>query len=108
LVELGSSGRTKKIRMNKTQNQTCILHLPCCYFDDVVELGSHSKKIYIYIYLSIALQKLRHELLIMDNDCDKDIDDDDIRSAKGPVLNSQALLNNTFILQDPIHVLCRG
>ncbi|XP_059457607.1 protein FAR1-RELATED SEQUENCE 5-like [Corylus avellana] len=39
-------------------------------FDDVVELGSHSKK--RYEHLSIALQKLRHELLTMDNDCDKE------------------------------------
>ena len=44
----------------------------------------------------------------MDNDCDKDIDDDDVRSAESPVLNSQVLSNNTFILQDLIHVSCRG
>ena len=44
----------------------------------------------------------------MDDDCDKDIENGVVGSADGPVLNSQVLSNNTFILQDPIHVPCRG
>jgi hypothetical protein len=58
--------------------------------------------------LGIGLQKLRHELLTMDDDCDKDIDNGDVGSANSLVLNSQVLSNITFMLQDPVHVPCRG
>ncbi|XP_059440184.1 protein FAR1-RELATED SEQUENCE 5-like [Corylus avellana] len=44
-------------------------------FDNVVELGPHSKKKYEHI--SIALQKLRNELMTMDDDCEKDIEEVD-------------------------------
>jgi hypothetical protein len=71
-------------------------------FDDVVELGFHSKK--KYEHLVIGLQKLCHELLTMDDDCDKDIEDGDVGSANGLVLNSQVLSNIIFTLQDPVHV----
>jgi hypothetical protein len=57
--------------------------------------------------LGIGLQKLRHELLTMDDDCNKDIDDGDVGSANSLVLNSQVLSNITFMLQDSIHVPCR-
>jgi hypothetical protein len=44
----------------------------------------------------------------MDDDCDKDIEDGDVGSANGLVLNNQVLSNITFTLQDPVHVPCRG
>jgi hypothetical protein len=91
----------------ETQNSSTLMRNSLkLKFDDVVELGSHSKK--KYEHLNIALQNLRHELLTMNDDCDKDIEDGDVGSAESPVLNSQVLTNNKFILQDPIHVPCRG
>jgi hypothetical protein len=74
-------------------------------FDDVVDLGSHSKK--KYEHLGIGLQKLHHELLTTDDDCDKDIENGDVGSADGLVLNNQVLSNITFTLQDSVHVPCR-
>ena len=47
-------------------------------------------------------------LLMMDADCDKDINDVDVGSVEGHVFNSQVLSNLAFTLQDPSHVSCRG
>ena len=44
----------------------------------------------------------------MDDDCDKDIEDGDVGSFEGHLLNSQVLSNITCTLQDPIVVPCRG
>jgi len=43
----------------------------------------------------------------MDDDCDKDIENGDVGSADGLVLNNQVLSNITFTLQDSVHVPCR-
>jgi hypothetical protein len=75
-------------------------------FNDVVEWGSHSKK--KYEHLGNGLQKLRHELLTIDDDCDKNIEDCELGSADGPILDNQVLSNITFMLQDHVHVPCNG
>lgn len=75
-------------------------------FYEVVEVGCQSKR--KYEHLGIGLQKLHHELLIMDDDSDKDINDADKGSAEDLVLNNQILSNLTFTLQDPLHVRCKG
>jgi hypothetical protein len=55
-----------------------------CY--EVVEVGCQSKR--QYEHLGIGLQKLHHELLTMNGDCDKDKKDDDVGNVEGHVLNS--------------------
>ena len=75
-----------------------------CY--EVVEAMCQSKR--QYEHLDIGLQKLHHELLLMNGDCDKDKKDDDVGNVEGHVLNSQVLSNLKFTLQDPVHVRCRG
>jgi hypothetical protein len=73
---------------------------------DVVEVGCQSKR--KYDHFSIGLQKMHDELLMMDDDCDKDINDVDVGSVEGHVFNNQVLSNLAFTLQDPPHVSCRG
>jgi hypothetical protein len=75
-------------------------------FYEVVEVGCQSKR--KYKHLGIGLQKLHHELLIMDDDSKKDINDGDEGSIKDLVLNNQVLSNLTLTLQDPLHVRCKG
>jgi len=80
----------------ETQNSSTLMRNSLkLQFDDVVELGSHSEK--KYEHLGIGLQKLRHEILTMDDDCDKDIEVGDVGSADGLVLNSQVLSNITQV-----------
>jgi len=75
-------------------------------FYEVVEVGCQSKR--KYQHLGIGLQKLHHELLTMDDNSDKDINDGDEGRAEDLVLNNQVLSNLTFTLQDPLHVRCKG
>jgi hypothetical protein len=53
-------------------------------FYEVIDAGCQSKR--KYEHLGIGLEKLHHELLAMDDDCD-------VGSAEGPVLNNQVLSN---------------
>ncbi|XP_059461898.1 protein FAR1-RELATED SEQUENCE 5-like [Corylus avellana] len=55
-------------------------------FYEVVEVGCQSKR--KYDHFTISLQKFHHEILTMDDDCHKDINDANVGSAEGPVLNS--------------------
>jgi len=73
-------------------------------FYEVVEVGCQSKR--KYEHFGIGLQKLHHELLTMDEDSDKDINDGDVGSAEDLTLNNQVLSNLTFTLEDPLHVSC--
>jgi len=91
----------------ETQNSSTLMRNSLMLqFYEVVEVGCQSKR--KYEHLGIGLQKLHHELLTMDDDSDKNINDGDEGSAEDLVLNNQVLSNLTFTLQDPLHVRCKG
>jgi len=91
----------------ETQNSsTLMINSLMLQFYEVVEVGCQSKR--KYEHLGIGLKKLYHELLTMNDDSDKDINDGDEESAEDLVLNNQVLSNLTFTLQDPLHVRCKG
>jgi hypothetical protein len=87
LIILGISSDDNQA--GKPNSSTLMRNNLMLQFYEVVEVGCQSKR--KYEHLDIGLQKLHHELLTMDDDCDKDKKDDDVGSAEGPMLNNQAL-----------------
>jgi hypothetical protein len=91
----------------ETQNfSTLMRNSLMLHFYEVVKVRCQSKR--KYEHLGIGLQKLHHELLTINDDSDKDINDGDEESTEDLVLNNQVLSNLTFTLQDPLHVRCKG
>ena len=75
-------------------------------FLEVAEVGSQSIK--KYEHLSLALRKVRGELLAMRDECDDNTNMSELESFDNIISNSQVLSSLPVALQDPPHVLSKG